>query len=83
MASGDPVAVADEIGDLLFAVVNLARKNKLDAETVLQSATEKFVSRFNRVEDALHALGRKLGDAELEELDEIWNAVKRDAGVKG
>ena len=51
IASGDPGAIADEIGDLLFAVVNLARKNKLDAETVLQAATDKFVSRFNQVED--------------------------------
>jgi len=81
IALGDSAAVADEIGDLFFAVVNLARKNKLDAETVLQTATEKFVSRFNRVEDALRALGRKLGEAELEELDEIWNAVKKDTGV--
>ena len=53
IASRDPSAIADEIGDLLFAVVNLARKSNLDAETVLQSATDKFVSRFNQVEDEL------------------------------
>ena len=77
MASGDPSAIADEIGDLLFAVVNLARKNGLDAETVLQSATEKFVSRFSQVEDELCAQGKKLGDVGLTELDAIWNSVKR------
>jgi MazG family protein len=82
IASQDQTAVADEIGDLLFAVVNLARKNKLDAETVLQAATDKFVSRFNRVEDELGARGKKLGAVELEELDEIWNAVKLKAVEK-
>ena len=79
IASRDPGAIADEIGDLLFAVVNLARKSKLDAETVLQTATDKFVSRFNRVEDALRARGKKLGEVGLEELDEIWNGVKAEA----
>jgi MazG family protein len=80
IAARDPSAMADEIGDLFFAVVNLARKSKLDAETTLQAATDKFVSRFNRVEDELRARGRKLGEAGLEELDEIWNAVKRENG---
>jgi MazG family protein len=79
IASGDPSAMADEIGDLLFAVVNLARKSKLDAETALQAATDKFVSRFNQVEDELRARGQKLGDVGLEELDEIWNALKARA----
>ena len=76
IASGDARAIADEIGDLLFAVVNLARKSKLDAETALQIATDKFVLRFSRVEDELRARGKKLGDVGLEELDEIWNSVK-------
>lgn len=77
IASGNSTAIADEIGDLLFAVVNLARKSNLDAETVLQAATGKFVSRFGQVEDELSARGQKLGEAGLEELDEIWNAVKK------
>ena len=77
IASRDPEAIADEIGDLLFAVVNLARKSNLDAETALQQATDKFVSRFSRVEDELRARGKKLGEVGLEELDEIWNAHKR------
>jgi len=82
IASRDPNAMADEIGDLLFAVVNLARKSELDAETVLQAATDKFVARFNTVEDELRGLGKKLGEVGLEELDEIWNAVKRGTGVR-
>ncbi|HEY2615653.1 MAG TPA: nucleoside triphosphate pyrophosphohydrolase [Chthoniobacterales bacterium] len=78
IGSGDREAIADEIGDLLFAAVNLARKNKLDAEAALQRATDKFVSRFNRVEDELRARGKKLGHATLKELDEIWKALKRE-----
>lgn len=77
IASRDPEAIRDEIGDLLFAVVNLARKNNLDAESALQQATDKFISRFSRVEDELRARGKKLGDVGLQELDEIWNAHKR------
>src|SRR5947207_5798794 len=76
MVTSNPIEVADEIGDLLFAVVNLARTSGLDAEETLQSATNKFVSRFNRVEDEVRGRGKKLGDANLEELDEIWNSLK-------
>ena len=77
VASQDKQAIQDEIGDLMFAVVNLARKCKLDAESTLQAATDKFVVRFNRLEDELHAQGKRLGDADLAELDEIWNEIKR------
>ena len=68
--------IEDEIGDLLFAVVNLARKCKIDAESALQSATDKFVARFNRLEDELKTRRMKLGEVELGELDEIWNQIK-------
>lgn len=76
IASKDQAKVADEIGDLLFAVVNLARKSRLDAESVLQAATNKFVARFHRVEDEVRRRGAKLGDVGLEELDAIWNTIK-------
>jgi MazG family protein len=69
--------VEDEIGDLLFAVVNLARKCKFDAESTLQSATDKFVGRFNRLEDDLKSRGKRLGDVDLAELDEIWTKIKK------
>lgn len=69
--------VEDEIGDLLFAVVNLARKTGIDAESALQNATDKFRDRFNRVEDELKTRGKKLGEADLAELDGIWNEVKK------
>lgn len=77
IASHDPARIADEMGDLLFAVVNLARKSGLDAESALQAATDKFISRFHCVEDELRRRGKKLGDVPLAELDEIWNALKR------
>ncbi len=81
MAAGDNEAIATEIGDLLFAVVNLARKQKLDAESLLQAATDKFVARFNEVEDRLRQRGGKLGEAALQELDAIWNEVKTERSL--
>jgi MazG family protein len=74
----DRKSIEDEVGDLLFAVVNLARKCKLDAESALQRATDKFVARFNRLEDELQRQGKRLGDADLVELDVIWNAIKKN-----
>lgn len=76
IASGAENAIADEIGDLLFAVVNLARKNHLDAETILAAATEKFIARFHVMERELAKEGKLLGQVDLAALDEIWNRVK-------
>jgi MazG family protein len=76
VAGGKEAEIEDEIGDLLFAVVNLARKCKLDSETTLQRATDKFVKRFNRLEEELEATRKKLGDVGLAELDQIWNRIK-------
>ncbi|MEY2537237.1 MAG: nucleoside triphosphate diphosphatase [Verrucomicrobiota bacterium] len=68
--------IEDEIGDLLFTVVNLARKCGIDAESALQKATDKFRRRFHRLEDELRRQGKPLGDAGLAELDAIWNKIK-------
>jgi MazG family protein len=68
--------IEEELGDLLFAVTNLARKCGIDAETALQRATDKFRRRFNRLEDELVSQGKRLGDVGLPELDAIWNVVK-------
>jgi MazG family protein len=76
IASHEQEAIEDEVGDLLFAVVNLARKCNLDAEAALQKATDKFVERFNRLEQELESQGKHLGDVGLEELDAIWNRIK-------
>jgi MazG family protein len=74
--SQDRQLIEDEIGDLLFAVVNLSRKCKIDAESALQRATDKFRARFNRMEDELKSQGKRLGDADLAEMDRIWNQIK-------
>jgi MazG family protein len=77
MVAGEAEAIADEMGDLLFAVVNLVRKYNLDAETVLAAATEKFIARFHEVERELEKRGQNLGEADLPTMDAIWNQVKR------
>ena len=74
-----PDAIADEIGDLLFAVVNLARKNNVDAEGALAASTEKFINRFHAVEEELRRRGKALGETDLEEMDEIWNRLKKQS----
>ena len=78
IASQDRARIEDEIGDVLFAVVNLTRKCKIDAESALQGGTDKFVTRFNQLEDQVKARGKKLGDVDLSEMDEIWNAIKKN-----
>jgi uncharacterized protein YabN with tetrapyrrole methylase and pyrophosphatase domain len=78
IAALDRARIEDEIGDMLFAVVNLARKCKIDAESALQGGTDKFVTRFNQLEDEVKARGKGLGDLRLSEMDEIWNRIKND-----
>ncbi len=77
IALGREDAVAGEIGDLFFAVVNLARKNGLDAETLLAAATEKFISRFHAMEEELQKEGKQLGEVDLATMDATWNRLKR------
>jgi len=73
---GDPDAIGEEIGDLLFAVVNLARKSGHEAELLLAAANRKFVRRFQAVEEIFRQQGRSLDEATLEEMDGAWEAVK-------
>lgn len=68
---------AEELGDLLFAVVNLARRLELDAEEALRSANAKFERRFRAVEAAARATGRAPASLGLEALDALWEEVKR------
>ena len=66
----------EEVGDLLFAVVNLARFENLQAEELLNRSTAKFVKRFQVIEKAVHASGRRLEDCTLAELDALWESAK-------
>lgn len=78
LAAGSAEHVAEELGDLLFASVNLARFVKTDPEARLRAATEKFRRRFDRVVERLRAAGRAPEEAGLPELDRLWNEVKRE-----
>jgi ATP diphosphatase len=77
IASGDAGAREDELGDLLFSCVNLARHLGLDAETALRGANAKFERRFRALEQGLAREGRHPRDCDAAELDLRWNAVKR------
>jgi len=68
--------VAEEFGDLLFVMANIARHLKLDPEAALRSANDKFVRRFKSIEAALAKDGRKPEDATLEEMDQLWDEAK-------
>lgn len=75
-ATLDPDTIEDEMGDLLFVVANLARHLGVDPEAALRRTNDKFVRRFNAVEDALAAWGRRPDQATLEEMDALWDAAK-------
>jgi MazG family protein len=75
--AGDAAARHHEIGDLLFAVINLARKLGVDAENALVDATARFQRRFEFVEDRLTERGKTPGTSTLEEMDALWNDAKR------
>lgn len=79
LESGSPETLEDELGDLLFSVVNLARKLHVNAETALQRSTEKFSARFRQVEALARERGITLDGMPLAELDRLWDEVKARA----
>jgi tetrapyrrole methylase family protein/MazG family protein len=76
IASRSASAIEEEMGDILFALVNLARHLEVDAEVALTGAIEKFSRRFRHLESALRAEGRSVKDAGPAELDKLWEAAK-------
>ncbi len=68
--------VAEEFGDLLFVMANIARHLDVDPEAALRGANAKFVRRFKSIEAALAKDGRKPEDATLEEMDQLWDEAK-------
>ena len=70
--------LADELGDLLFVVANLARHLKIDPEAALRGTNAKFVRRFKAIEAALAKQGRSPNDASLDEMEALWQAAKKD-----
>ncbi len=83
LESGDRAALADEIGDLIFAAANLARHAGIDPEGALAGTNAKFARRFKAIEAGLAAQGRSLKDASLDEMEAIWIAAKRAERERG
>ena len=74
--TNDASQIEEEIGDLLFSVVNVARLLNVDSEQALKNATKKFIKRFADVEDETKKLSKDMKEMSLKELDEIWDRVK-------
>jgi MazG family protein len=79
--SSDKAHIEEEIGDLFFSVVNLARKLGIESEAALAAANDKFVRRFHAMETLLREQGKEFGKLSLAEMDEAWDAVKRAASA--
>lgn len=77
---GKPERIRDELGDMLFAVTNIARFLKVDPEDALNLTSQRFINRFNFIEDAARKAGRQLESMSLEEMDKLWIEAKRREG---
>ena len=75
----DREAIAEELGDLLFTLANVARHADLDPEQALQEANRKFIERFRRVEEGLAAEGLSPGTGQRERMEALWNDAKEEA----
>ena len=76
--SGNNQHIEEEIGDLLFAIVNLSRHLNISSEDALRKTNQKFIRRFKKVEEGIKAKGKKLNEASLKEMDSIWNEAKHN-----
>lgn len=74
----DRDAIAEEMGDLLLTVTSLARKLGVDSEQALYNATNKFIDRFEKVENAVLEQGKNVEEMSMTELDEIWDRIKHE-----
>ncbi|OMH41197.1 nucleoside triphosphate pyrophosphohydrolase [Desulfurobacterium indicum] len=70
--------IEEEIGDLLFAIVNLARFANVDPAVALHRTNEKFIDRFRKMESLAEKEGKKLSEMSLEEMDKLWESVKKE-----
>jgi len=77
LAEGKPEKVSDELGDLIFALVNIGRHVKADPEDALRGTNTKFRRRFNHIETSLTENGETLQEASLERMEDLWQAAKR------
>jgi len=79
LKSGEAALIEEELGDLLFSVVNLARSTQKNPETALRKANQKFEARFRGMEDHLHTSNQKLENLSFNEMDKLWELVKSKA----
>ncbi|SFP64839.1 nucleoside triphosphate pyrophosphohydrolase [Parafilimonas terrae] len=79
--NNSPQEMEEELGDVFFSLVNYARFLNTDAENALEKTNKKFISRFTKMEAAAKAEGKNLYDMSLEEMDAIWNIVKKENPV--
>lgn len=75
---GDPKLLSEELGDLMFAVVNVCRHAKQDPETLLRAANKKFTKRFQAVEQKVNETGKSIQEHELDSLETFWQQVKAE-----
>ena len=75
--NGNMDNLKEEIGDVLFSVVNLARYMNIPAEDMLRATNKKFISRFQKIEEVLETRGKKIEDATLKEMNKIWDMSKK------
>lgn len=81
IAAGEAASVEEELGDLLFSAVNVSRFLHVDAEQALTASTDKFIRRFDRMEQLANEAGRQLADATLDEMNAWWDEAKRDTAA--
>ena len=77
LAKGDKENSTRELGDFLFSVINAARLYKLNPDNALEMTNQKFIRRFNYVEDHSVKQGKSLKDMTLEKMDKLWDEAKR------
>jgi ATP diphosphatase len=82
LGGDDRARIEEELGDLLFAVANLARKLKIEPEAALRAANRKFTGRFAAMQQRLEEHGLSLGQATLDQMEHEWQAVKREEGAE-
>jgi XTP/dITP diphosphohydrolase len=75
--TGEQKKIEEEFGDLVFSLVNFARFLNIDAENALEITNKKFINRFSQMEEQAMASGKKLNEMTLQEMDSIWNQIKR------
>ena len=73
----DQIHIEEEFGDVLFSLINYARFLQVDAEGVLEKTNKKFIKRFLQMESIAKVSGKSLTEMNLEEMDAIWNKVKK------